>query len=262
MKIPFKSAAIAAVVAGMASMSLVWADDTLPETDVTETEVVEVASSVPGDRIAGFFGDFFGDQESSQAVVNGLRDGSIHYIEPMPEEVETETGEDTPETGEAVEELPEVEEGAESNAGMGYGNVMITMALAEQLAVASQAEALEGEMGLTPDESLNEVLRMRQVEGMGWGQIAKDLGVNLGEVISGIRSNRPDMTDKMASRESRQSMRAEKEMMRMERKEKVAKVERVAKAERPEHAERPTKPERIEKPARPEKPQRPERPGK
>ncbi|HEY8570244.1 hypothetical protein [Microbulbifer sp.] len=254
MKIPFKSTAIAAALVGIVSVPLVWADDVISHTETTDVEVVEVANSVPGDRIAGYFSDFFGDEEYSKTVVAGLRDGSIHYVEPLPEGTE-ETGETTESTEVTVE--IEVEEGTEGHKGMGYGNVLITMALAEKLAASSAAAALEGEMGLTADESLNEVLRMRQVDGMGWGQIAKSLGVNLGEVISGIRSNRPEKADQYASMDAKKTMRAdaraEKQAMRSEGAERVAKAER---------AERPAKPERAEKAERPEKPARPERPGK
>lgn len=252
MKIPFKSTAIAAALVGIVSVPLVWADDDVTQTDV---EIVEVANTVPGDRIAGYFSDFFGDEDYSRSVVAGLRDGSIHYVEPLPEGTE----EAAPETAETeTAETPELEEGAEGNAGMGYGNVLITMALAEELAVASAAAALEGEMGLSADESLNEVLRMRQVDGMGWGQIAKELGVNLGEVISGIRSNRPEKVDQLVSVAERKTLRADAraEKQEMRATERAVRVERVAKAERPE------KSERVEKAERPEKPQRPERPGK
>ncbi|WP_226661735.1 hypothetical protein [Microbulbifer aggregans] len=253
MKLPFKATALAAALAGVVVMPQVWADEDLPETDV---EVVEVASSVPGDRIAGHFSDFFGGDEESKRIVAGLRDGSIHYVEPLPEGEDTDTDVEV----EVPEELPEMEEGTEGHAGMGYGNVLITMALAERLAGISEAEAAEGEMGLDAEGCVNEILRMRQVEGMGWGRIAKELGVNLGEVVSGVHSNRPDMSGKMARHEERESMRAEKhaerDLGRAERADKVAKVERVAKVDRPE------KPVRPEKAERPEKPQRPERPGK
>lgn len=261
MKIPFKSTAMAAALAGLVSVPLVWADEDMPETDTTE--VVEIAETVPGERIAGYFSEFFGEESSS--VVAGLRDGSIQYVEPLPEgeKVATDTDTDTTETDGTEVDAPEVEDGGEPGNGMGYGNVLITMALAEQLAGLSAAEALEGEEGMTAHESLNEILRMRQVDGMGWGQIARELGVNLGEVVSGIRSNRPDMTEKLARRDeraaARSEARAERELARADKVAKVEKAERVAKLDRPE---RPVRPEKAEKPERPEKPARPERPGR
>ncbi|WOX05542.1 hypothetical protein [Microbulbifer pacificus] len=253
MKMPFKSTAIAAALVGIVSVPLVWADDVISHTETTDAEVVEVANSVPGDRIAGYFSDFFGDEQYSKTVVAGLRDGSIHYVKPLPEGTE-ETGSEGDSATETSEETPELVESTEGHKGMGYGNVLITMALAEKMAASSAAAALEGETGMTADQCLNEVLRMRQVDGMGWGEIAKAMKVNLGEVISGIRSNRPEKADQYASMDDKKTMRAdaraEKHAMRSEGAERVAK------------AERPAKPERAEKAERPEKPARPERPGK
>lgn len=260
MRIPFKSTALAAAMAAFASLPLAWADDEVTETDATDVEVVETVESMPNDRVIGHFSDFFG--EDAEAVASGLRNGTIQYVEPLPEGedagTETDTTADTETDGTA--EAPEVEEGAESGAGMGWGNVVITMALAEKFAEMANAEALEGSELMTSDQALNDILRMRQVDGMGWGQIAKSMGINLGEVMSGIHSNRPDMTEKLAGREERDVARAEKaaerELARAERMEKIGKPEKVAKMDRPE------KPVRPEKAERPEKPQRPERPGK
>ncbi|MBB5210478.1 hypothetical protein [Microbulbifer hydrolyticus] len=254
MRIPFKSTVLAAAVAAMASVPLVWADDDMPDTDTSETEVVEVADAVPSERIIGYFSEFFG--EETETVASGLRNGTIQYVEPVPETEEGGTETDTETETDAAADAPEVEDGAESGTGMGWGNVVISMALAEQLAGISQAEALEGEEGMTANESLNEVLRMRQVEGMGWGQIAKAMGVNLGEVMSGIHSNRPEMAEKLAKDDARAERAADRELARAERMEKIGKPEKVAKMDRPE---RPVRPEKAE---RPEKPQRPERPGR
>lgn len=240
MKLPFKVKVLPAVLSGLMAAAVVWADD-LPDTDAAaDTEVVEVASSVPSERISGYFSDFLGGDVESQARVDGLRDGSIHYLEPVEEGSDATADAEAPETAETEDT------GAQ---GMGYGNVFITLALAEQLAMASAEEAAEGETGLTADESVNEILRMREAEGMGWGQIAKELGLNLGQVISGIRSNRPDdvamhKMDKVAGREKAEMMKAERMQARMER------PERPAKPERPEKPERPAKPERPERPSR------------
>jgi hypothetical protein len=205
MKIPFKASVLSAALAGLlAGTAAVWADEDLPETDVTDSEVAEAVSAVPAGKIAGYFTDFLGGEAESQSLVDGLRDGSVHYLAPVTGDGET-----------ADPEAPETEDVA---TGMGYGNVLITLALAEQLAGQSAAEIPEGETGMTAEESVNEILRMRQEESMGWGQIARELGVNLGEVISGIRSNRPEkVIDAMAVRV-----------------DKAHKAEHLAKVERPE----------------------------
>lgn len=267
MKLPFKIRVLPAVLAGVLAAPFAWADDEVSDTDTGDREVVETVADVPSSKIAGFFSDFFGDEALSQQTVEGLRDGSISYQPPedIPEDggAEGDTGGDT--AGDApADDIEDVEgEDGEATVGMGYGNVLITLALAEQLAMSSAAEALEGETGMTADESLNEILYLRQVEGMGWGGIAKELGVNLGEVISGIRSNRPERmearADKRAARteKSMRGKRPEKaEMASVERGPRAEKVERVEKAERPVRPERPAKPERPEKPARPERPSR------
>ncbi|SDZ79854.1 hypothetical protein [Microbulbifer marinus] len=248
MNIPFKKSLLPAMLAGVLAGTLAWADE-LPDNDASDTAVVESVEDVSSGNIAGFFSDFLG--EDAEATVAGLRDGTIQYQ--PPEETadgEGDAAEDVVESGQDTE----VEgEGGEATAGMGYGNVFITLALAEQLAMSSAAEALEGETGMTAEESLNEILYMRQVEGMGWGSIAKAKGFNLGEVISSIRSNRPEKV------ETAKAERAAGKDMRAEKAQKVEKAERVAKLERPE---RPVKPERAEKPERPAKPERAERPGR
>lgn len=250
MKVPYKSTALAAALTALVAMPMAWADNEVAEvtSDTTDVEVIEIAERVPGDRIAGFFTDFFGDD--SQSVVAGLRDGSIQYVEPTPESDVEAGGEEvaTVESGSA-DNTPEMEDGENTNTGMGYGNVLITMALAEQMASSSQAAAIDGEEGMTTQESLNEILRMRQVDGMGWGKIAKTMGINLGEVMSGIHSNRQDRAAHTERSEKREVARAEKLEMR-----EMARAERLAKLERPEKPARPEKAERPEKPARPERP--------
>lgn len=260
MRIPFRTGLLPAVLAGVLVGTSAWADDELPETDAADVEAVESVAEVPSGKIAGFFSDFLGGEEQSRAKVEGLRGGSISYQPPE------DTGDGA--EGDAVEDVAdgdtdvdEVEgETGEATAGMGYGNVFITLALAEQLATSSAAEAA-GETGVTPEESLNEVLYLRQVEGMGWGRIAKELGVNLGEVISGIRSNRPD---KVENAKAERMARADKGVRpeKARKVERADRVEKVARLERPERPERPVKPQRPEKVERPEKPARPERPSR
>lgn len=235
MQFPFKKSMLAAVLAGLmgSGYALAQTDDVDVETEVED-------SSVQVDRIAGQFADFVGSEEEAANVVNGLRDGSIRY------EAETDGSESESETEVEVDTV----EGEGGEQGMGYGNVFITMALAEQLAgqmaeeLASESES-ESETGteatVSYDDALNKILEMRQGDGMGWGQIAKELGLNLGHVMSDLRSNRPEKAS---------------EKMSQGKPEKMA---RVAKAERPAKPEKMERPEKPEKPERPEKPQRPER---
>jgi len=66
---------------------------------------------------------------------------------------------------------------------MGYGNVNIALSLA----TAQAGEDTTTKVFLT---ALDQVVDMR-ARGMGWRQIAKDLGFNLGQIVSGSKSNRP-----------------------------------------------------------------------
>lgn len=253
MKIPYKMAVLPAVLSAMLA-GAVWAQDDVPDNDATDTEVVESVSDVPSGNIGGMFSDFLGDD--SQSYVEGLRSGDITYVPPEDTEggAEGDAAEDVADTDD-VEDV----EGEEATVGMGYGNVVITLALAEQLAMASAAEAVEGETGMTADDAINEILFMRVEEGMGWGQIAREMGFNLGEVMSGVRSNRPATAGAAkADKVTGQDMRAEKSG----RPETAGPKERPAKMERPSRPERPMKAERPEKPERPVKPERPERPGR
>ncbi|MCB2027598.1 MAG: hypothetical protein KDH18_02260, partial [Rhodoferax sp.] len=65
---------------------------------------------------------------------------------------------------------------------MGWGNVEIAMALAKSQ-VAADATSKEFL------SALDQVMDMRS-SGMGWGQVAKDLGVNLGQVMSSSRTGK------------------------------------------------------------------------
>ena len=101
-------------------------------------------------------------------------------------------------------------------APMGYGNVFATMALAqESLAAIGITEPTAEELAvalqggeIVIDGTVNEfdgVLTMRE-SGMGWGEIAKAMGLNLGHVISSMRSGNERLTD----RDSRALARSER----------------------------------------------------
>ena len=96
--------------------------------------------------------------------------------------------------------------------------------------------------GTTTTTSSGGVLAMR-ADGMGWGQIAKELGFNLGTLVSASNGNGKSQATARTA--------------------KAEKVEKAAKADRPERVakvDRPARPERIERPERPERPQRPDKP--
>lgn len=161
---------------------------------------------------------------------------------------------------------------------MGFGETFISMALAQELLESSDqysslADALgldaNGEEvgdspenvdtdGVTTDVEVTDspqILVMRQ-SGMGWGEIAKELGFNLGEVVNAIHSSRPDRSE--PAEKSKHRSRPEN----TGRPERGRGIERGNRPERPEKIERPDKPERPEKPERPQKPEKPSRPGR
>lgn len=106
---------------------------------------------------------------------------------------------------------------------LGYGGVSIALSL---------AQTMPG--GIT-DENVQKIMTLRQGPPvMGWGKIAKELGLKLGPVVSKV---------KKVSAEARKHQKAEK--MRKEKREKgerMGKPDRPAKMDRPEKGGRPDKP--------------------
>ncbi|MFN3902068.1 hypothetical protein [Rehaibacterium terrae] len=65
--------------------------------------------------------------------------------------------------------------GGESGEAMGYGEIDITLGLAGAMIESGSAADL--------DAALDSLLQMR-ADGMGWGEIAQELGFNLGQIVS------------------------------------------------------------------------------
>lgn len=61
---------------------------------------------------------------------------------------------------------------------MGYGEVTITLALSQQL--------MKREKGLTQQQAIDRVVGPRK-SGLGWGVVARDLGLKLGDAISDVK---------------------------------------------------------------------------
>lgn len=129
-------------------------------------------------RIATDFADFSGSQENAEALATGLRNGAEISLTGAAGGTTTFT----PPTGH-----------------MGNGNVYNSLALAkQQLANIGVTDptpeqiqaALTGGTVIGTDGASHElegILQMRS-EGMGWGQIAKSQGMNLGKVVSSMKS--------------------------------------------------------------------------
>ena len=195
------------------------------------------------DKLAGTFAEFAGSEENAYALVTGLRSGDEITIT-TESDGETSTATFSDPTGKS-----------------GYGNVFISLSLAqEQLAASgiSQPTAEQIELALLGGEldsttTFAGILTLRE-QGMGWGEIAQSLDTKLGHVISRIRSANHDTQSAIMTDRANPADRAASKPQRGARLERP---ERLAKPERPERLARPDRPER---PARPERPERPDKP--
>ena len=171
---------------------------------------------VPTAKLVETYAPLAGSEQNAESLVEGLRTGTRITLT-----TKTSTGTTT------TSFTPPTKT-------MGNGNVNIALALAEtslkdqgiadptasQLRAALMGGTIRTRSG---DVRLEGVLQMR-ADGMGWGQVANQLGFKLGEVMSaGKRDARPEHVSR---------------------------------------AERPARPEKPERPVRPERPEKPERPGR
>lgn len=111
------------------------------------------------------------------------------------------------------------------NQKMGWGEITISLAMAEHLSATSKTP-------LTTEQALTKIEQLRS-EKIGWGKIALDLGFKLGPVVSAVE--RGEKTIHTADREAG---------VRMEQSTRAEKAERAERAERPVHVDRPERPGR------------------
>ncbi|NMG75430.1 hypothetical protein [Aromatoleum diolicum] len=213
------------------------------------------ASSAPtraAENMSQDFSTLAGSESNALTLIEGLRSGTPITLES-----------ETPET-EPVAITP--------SAPMGYGNVFITLALAQASLTragitdptsAELATALTGGTILINGQETNfeGILTMRAA-GMGWGQIAKENGFKLGRVISAIKSGNERLAKSIKSGDARSERAATKAL---EKSDNRARTDVAAKGDRPvklERVSRPEKVERVERLERVERPEKPERPEK
>jgi hypothetical protein len=195
------------------------------------------ASTHGGDKVAADMADdfatFAGSETNAKALVTGLRTGSDVTL------TTTVNGQITTATFTPATSLK------------GYGNVFISLALAQQELAAQgitkptaadiQAALNGGSITVGTGANaktvqLGGVLALR-ASGEGWGQIANQLDVKLGRVISDLH----EVND------------------RIDHDQNVGKSDRddiPNKVDQPEHIERPDQPVHIDRPERPDLPQR------
>ena len=129
------------------------------------------STSPEGARLASSYSFFAGSLENAQSLVNGLRTGNSITLGP------SLTGPNATAPSASL---------APATGKMGYGNVNIAIALAKtSLAQQSISNPTPAQLSA----ALSGVLGQRS-EGMGWGQIAKGMGVTLGSVVSASHTDK------------------------------------------------------------------------
>lgn len=178
------------------------------------------------DALVSRYTKLAGSTANAQSLVTGLRTGSVVTL--------TATG-----SAPAVSFAPATQK-------MGFGNINIALALAKT-ALAKQgitnptpeqlAAALNGgNITLTNGSvvTLAGVLTQRSA-GMGWGNIAKTLGVKQGAVVSASKTDKAGKEDALAKTDDDS------------KKNNVAKVEKSEKVEKPEKADKDDKKDTLAK---------------
>lgn len=155
---------------------------TTSTTGSTATTTTAIGTSTNTEaKLAAEFADFLGGEEQASAVVSGLRQGTaftLDTLEPTPHATATSG---TTTTTVAMIDPP--------TGTMGYGNVRITLRLAEaelaRLGITQPtteelaAVLLGGTIGGAP---IDGILTLR-ADGMGWGQIARQYGMTVGQLM-------------------------------------------------------------------------------
>lgn len=221
--------------------------------DTGSDDAVVAEASVPAERLAERYAELAGSPEAAADLVSQLRSGGdFTVVETVTTPVLDANGDPVldangnPQTTTTTVERSIVN----PNGPMGYGEVNITLSLAQALLDAGAYPDLQSALtgipttvtnpdGTTTTTSSGGVLAMR-ADGMGWGQIAKELGFNLGALVSAGNRN------------------GKAQAARTERSDRVARADKPERAAKPE---RPARPERAERPERPQRPDKPERGG-
>lgn len=213
----------------------------------TDAELVAEAS-VPRERLVERYTELAGSDLAAGDLVDDLRGGGDFVVVEEVETTITNPDGTTTTTTELVERTV-----VNPNGPMGWGEVNITLSMAQALVDGGVYPDLQSALtGLettvtNPDGTVmttveGGVLALR-ADGMGWGAIAKELGYNLGSLVSA--SNRGERVDAATAGKANG------------RSTTAGKPDRIARADRPE---RPVKPDRIDRPQRPDRPERPQKP--
>lgn len=218
-------------------------------------------ATVPKARLVDRYTTLAGSEAAASDLVTRLRTGGDFTVT---EQVTTTVT--NPDGTTTTTTTPVTTTIANPNGAMGWGEVNITLSLAQALIDSGAATDLQSALtgttttvtnpdGTTTTTTAGGVLAMR-ADGMGWGQIAKELGFNLGKLVSAGNKN-AKATDAAAANAERASK------AKSERAAKADKAERASgKPDRVVKAERPSRPDKVDRPAKPERPQKPDRGGR
>lgn len=256
-----------ALVAAMSAFAApAFAQDTPPET----VEDPEAGSTVPHDRLVERYAELAGSEEAASAWVTALRNGEDFEVTTTTTAPDVNDSDGDGDTEEPITTTTTTT--IENTAGpMGWGEVNGALAIAGKLVEDGVFADLDAALLGTPEATDADgnviagtagILQMR-TDGMGWGQIAQELGFSLGSVI-GNGKDRSQLEADVAARgqgnaNATRSGRPEAPGSNGQRPERAERADRPT---RPERAERPERPERPEKPERPERPEKPERPAR
>lgn len=220
--------------------------DTTPRELINEANTLDELAALnqggASQQIAGDFSDLAGSADNANALVRSLRSGEhVDLAGGTP----TETVSFDPPTGK-----------------MGWGNVFIALALAEQSlkqagvadpTTAQLVTALNGgtltvtTTGGTQEVTLAGILALR-ASGQGWGQIAKSMDVKLGHVISAIKSENKSLQATLPARGEKGKAAERRQAAKdkgLDAREHSAKF--TGHGERGERADRPQRPEMAER---------------
>jgi guanyl-specific ribonuclease Sa len=170
----WKSLTLALACAGLCGSMAAIAQTTTPTTPPATT-------STQDSRLATQYQGLAGSEQNAQSLVTGLRTGTPVTLN------------STGTTGTPTTFTP-------ATGKMGYGNINIALSLAKTSLAqqgitnptpAQLSAALNGGTLTTPKGTVTMagVLSQRQT-GMGWGQIAKSMGVKLGSVVSASKTDK------------------------------------------------------------------------
>jgi len=255
------SAAITVVLAAAAPAFAVTAPARTAPTASSDTQAL-AAGTVPKAQLVSRYSTLAGSTAAATTLINDLRAGTAFVVSrPVTTTVTHPDGTTTTSTS-------TVQQTVVNPAGpMGWGEVNISLALAQALVASGKAPDLQSALtgvtttvtnpdGTTTTTSSGGILALR-ASGMGWGKIAKQQGTTLGALVSASHN---DKTRAGAPHSAKGDKGDKSDKVDDAKAGHADKPERVAKAEHADKPERPAKPDRADRPQKPDRPEHPQKP--